>query len=190
MPQFKFKAKTEKSIQEITDAIEQTQILKKQERLTYGRWDFAVFGPSGKRQTILRVGYAENATIHRVPAYVASLAEPGWMNLPGVPIEEFISEDVPEKYRGLEIIQIDPLRPLKISENRKYPGIAKAADQISREFEDQNIAVIQSPDEGDWVLSVIKYLNECDQAFPDPIVQSLNSFRNSTRGNTPSNLIH
>ena len=189
MPQFKFKAKNAKSVKEITIAIEQTQILKKQERLTSGRWDFAVFGPSGKNKTVLRVGYAENSTIHQAPAYVATLAQPGWMSQRGVPIEEFISEDVPEKYQGLEIIQIDPLRPIKISEKRNYSAIGKAADKISREYEDKNIAVIQSPDEGDWVLSVFKYLNECDQAFPDPVIQSLNNLRNPS-GNNSSHLIN
>ncbi len=30
----------------------------------------------------------------------------------------------------------------------------------------------------DWMIAVMKYLNECDQAFPDPVQTSLNQARN------------
>jgi hypothetical protein len=180
MPQFKLRAKDEKVIEAIQEAYEQTVILQRQKSITLGRWDFAVFAESGKEETILRVGYAEHAVIQRAPVYIASLAQPGLMDLSGIPIEEFITEDVPEEYQGLEIIQVDPVRPLTIQEKKSLPSIDTSQDKICREFEDQNIAVIQAPRENDWVIAVMKYLNECDQAFPDPVQASLNQARNKS----------
>jgi len=178
MPQFKLRAKDKKVIDSIQEAYEQTVIWQRQETITYGRWDFAVFAEAGKDETILRVGYAEHAVIQRAPLYIASLAQPGLTDVSGTPIEEFITEDVPEEYQGLEIIQVDPVRPLTIQEKKSLPPVAASADKICREYEDQNIAVIQAPRENDWMIAVMKYLNECDQAFPDPVQESLNQVRN------------
>lgn len=173
MPQFKLRAKDKKVIEAIQEAYEKTVVIQRQTSITYGRWDFVVFGPAGDDETILRVGYAEHAVIQRAPLYIASLAQPGLMDLSGIPIEEFITEDVPEEYQGLEIIQVDPVRPLTIQEKKSLPAIGKSADNICREYEDQNIAVIQAPRDNDWMIAVMKYLNECDKAFPDPIQESL-----------------
>lgn len=178
MPQFKLRAKDKKAIDAIQSAYEQTVILQRQESITYGRWDFVVFAEADKEETILRVGYAEQAAIQRAPLYIASLAQPGLMDVSGVPIEEFITEDVPEEYQGLEIIQVDPIRPLTIQEKKSLPSIGKSADKICKEYEDQNIAVIQAPRENDWMIGVMKYLNECDNAFPDPVQASLDQARN------------
>jgi len=178
MPQFKLRAKGQKVIDAIQEAYEQTKILQRQRSITYGRWDFVVFAKAGKEETILRVGFAEHAVIQRAPLYIASLAQPGLMDLGGVPIEEFITEDVPEEYQGLEIIQVDPVRPLTIQEKKSLPAIDKSADKICRQYEDQNIAVIQAPRENDWVIAVMKYLNECDRAFPDPVQASFGQARN------------
>jgi len=173
MPQFQVRAKDKKVIEKIKRAFEKTAILQRQKHLTYGRWDFAVFGEADKDQTLLRVGYAEHAVIQRAPLYIASLAEPGWMKQSGIPIEEFITEDIPEEYQGLEIIQIDPVRPLTIQEKKTFPAVSRAADQICKEYETKNIAVIHAPHETDWMISVMKYLNECDQSFPDRVQSSL-----------------
>lgn len=178
MPQFKLRAKDKKGVEAIQQAYEKTVILQRQKSITYGRWDFAVFAKASKEETILRVGFAEHAVIQRAPLYIASLAQPGLMDLNGIPIEEFITEDIPEEYQGLEIIQVDPVRPLTIQEKKSLPPIATSADNICREYEDQNIAVIQAPRENDWMIAVMKYLNECDQAFPDPVQESLNQVRN------------
>ncbi len=173
MPQFKLKAKDKKVIEKIRQAFEDTVILQRQKHLAYGRWDFVVFGPLGKDKTILRVGYAEHAAIRRAPLYIASLAQPGVMDISGVPIEEFIPEEVPEEYQGLEVIQVDPIRPLTIQEKKTLPAISKIEDKICRDYETENIAVIHAPHESDWMISVMKYLNECDEAFPDRIQESL-----------------
>lgn len=178
MPQFKLRSNDRKVIDAIQEAYEQSVIHQRQKSITYGRWDFVVFAEASKEETILRVGCAEHAVIQRAPLYIASLAQPGLMDLNGIPIEEFISEDVPEEYQGLEIIQVDPVRPLTIQEKKSLPAIGLSTDKICKEYEDQNIAVIQAPRENDWMIAVMKYLNECDNAFPDPVQASLSQARN------------
>ncbi len=178
MPQFKLRAKDQKVIDAIQEAYEKSEIIQRQKSITYGRWDFVVFAEAAKNETILREGYAEHAVIQRAPLYIASLAQPGLTDLNGVPIEEFITEDVPEEYQGLEIIQVDPVRPLTIQEKKNLPAVADSRDKICREYEDQNIAVIQAPREKDWMIGVMKYINECDSAFPDPVQASLSQARN------------
>lgn len=180
MPQFKLRAKDKKVFEAIEKAVEETVVIQRQKSMTYGRWDFVVFGKADKDSTILREGYAEHAAIKRAPLYIASLSKPGLTDLNGVPIEEFITEDVPEEYKGLEIIQVDPVRPLTIKKKKTLPGITKTADSICKEYEDQNIAVIHAPREEDWMIAVMKYLHECDQAFPDQVQESLRLTRANT----------
>lgn len=175
MPRFKLKARDKKVLDKIQKAYEQTTILQRQERMTYGRWDFAVFGPDSKEEFILRVGFAEHASIKRAPIYIASLADPEMVDLNGVPIEEFIEDDVPDEYRGLEVVQIDPVRPLTVQEKKKIPKGSQAIDTLRKTYGEQNIALIQAPRESDWMISVIRYLNECDQAFPDRIQETFRS---------------
>lgn len=172
MPKIKVRTKDQKVYEKIVKAYEETVIIQKQKQLTYGRWDFVVFGQTDNNETILREGYAEQASIKRVPIYIASLAQSGLTNVNGIPIEEFIEEDVPEEYKGLEIIHVDPLRPLTIKNKENHPGISRASDQICKDYEDLNIAVIHSPHESDWMIAVMKYLSECDQAFPDSVQEA------------------
>ena len=173
MPQFKLRAKNKKVFDAIQKAVEETVVVQRQKSMTCGRWDFLVFGEADKDTTVLREGFAEHAAIKRAPLYIASLARPGLTDLNGVPIEEFITEEVPEEYRGLEIIQVDPVRPLTIQKKKLLPAIGKAANSICKEYENQNIAVIHAPRETDWVIAVMKYLHECDRAFPDRLQESL-----------------
>ena len=56
--------------------------------------DFVVFGGSGKNQTIFREGFAEHASIKRAPIYIASLSQSGLTDVNGIPIDEFIDEDI------------------------------------------------------------------------------------------------
>ena len=177
MPKIKVRTDNQKVYEKIVEAYEKTVIIQKQKQLTYGRWDFVVFGSTDKNETVIREGYAEQASIKRVPIYIASLAQPGLTTVNGIAIEEFIKEDIPEKYKGLEIIHVDPLRPLTINSKDTFPGTNKATEQICRDYENQNIAVIHSPHESDWMIGVMKYLSECDKAFPDPVQESF--YRNS-----------
>ena len=172
MPKFKLRAKDQVVFDKITEAYEKTEIVQRQRQLTAGRWDFVVFGASEKNQTVFREGFAEHATIKRAPIYIASLAQSGLTNVNGVPIEEFIEEDIPEKYKGLEIIHVDPLRPLSIKKRDTVPGTSRALDQICKDYEDENIAIIHAPHETDWMIAVMKYLSECDRAFPDPVQEA------------------
>ena len=174
MPKIKLRAKDQAIYDKITEAYEKTEIIQRQPKLTMGRWDFVVFGESDSTDFLVREGFAEHASIKRAPIYTASLAESGLTNVNGIPIEEFVEEDVPEKYLGLEIIQVDPLRPLTVVKKDTYTG-KKGADKICREYENVNVAIIRSPHETDWMISVMKYLNECDQSFPDPVQQAFSS---------------
>ena len=180
MPQIKLRAKDQVIFDKLSEAYEKTEIIQRQRELTAGRWDFVVFGGSGKNQTVLREGFAEHASIKRAPIYIASLSQSGLTDVNGIPIEEFIDEDIPEKYKGLEIIQVDPLRPLSIIKKETHQG-KKGADKIFCEYEDVNIAIIRAPHETDWMISVMKYLNECDQNFPDSVQQAF--MRQSSKNN-------
>ena len=171
MPKIKLRAKDQVIYDKITQAYEKTEIVQRQRELTVGRWDFVVFGESEKNQTVFREGFAEHASIKRAPIYIASLAQSGLTDVNGIPIEEFIEEEIPEKYQGLEIIQVDPLRPLTIVKKDSFSG-KKGPDKICKNYEGDNIAIIRSPHETDWMISVMRYLNECDQNFPDPIQQA------------------
>ena len=171
MPQIKLRAKDQVIFDKLTEAYEKTEIIQRQRELAAGRWDFVVFGESDGNKTVLREGFAEHASIKRAPIYIASLAQSGLTDVNGIPVEEFIDEDIPEKYKGLEIIQVDPLRPLAIVKKENYSG-KKGADKIFNEYEDVNIAIIRAPHETDWMISVMKYLNECDQNFPDSVQQA------------------
>ena len=171
MPQIKLRAKDQVIFDKLTEAYEKTEIIQRQRELAAGRWDFVVFGESDGNKTVLREGFAEHASIKRAPIYIASLAQSGLTDVNGIPVEEFIDEDIPEKYKGLEIIQVDPLRPLAIVKKENYSR-EKGADKIFSEYEDVNIAIIRAPHETDWMISVMKYLNECDQNFPDSVQQA------------------
>ena len=169
MPKIKVRTRDQKVYEKIVEAYEQTVILQRQRRLTYGHWDFVVFGQTDNDETVLREGYAEQAVIKRVPIYIASLVQPGLTNVNGIPFEEFIEED---------ITHVDPLRPLAIKKRETVPGSSRAQDQICKDYEGQNIAIIHSPHESDWMIAVMKYLSECDQAFPDPVQEAFS--QNST----------
>ena len=171
MPKIKFRAKDKVIYDKITEAYEKTQIVQRQRELAAGRWDFVVFGPSDKNQTIYREGFAEHASIKRAPIYIASLAQSGLTDVNGIPVEDFIEDDIPEKYHGLEIIQVDPLRPLTIIKKENCSG-KNSEEKIFVGYEETNIAIIRSPHETDWVISVMRYLNECDQNFPDAVQQA------------------
>ena len=174
MPQIKLRAKDQVIFDKLAEAYEKTEIIQRQRELSAGRWDFVVFGESGKNQTVLREGFAEHACIKRAPIYIASLSQSGLTDVNGIPIEEFIEEDIPEQYKGLEIIQVDPLRPLSIIRKETYQG-KKGRDKIFSEYEDANIAIFRAPRETDWMISVMKYLNDCDQSFPDSVQQAFMS---------------
>ena len=44
MPKIKVRTKDQKVYDKLVEAFEKTVIVQKQKQLTYGRWDFVVFG--------------------------------------------------------------------------------------------------------------------------------------------------
>ena len=77
MPKIKLRAKDKVIYDKITEVYEKTEIVQRQKELAAGRWDFVVFGPSDKKQTVFREGFAEHASIKRAPIYIASLTQSG-----------------------------------------------------------------------------------------------------------------
>ncbi|QPJ65957.1 MAG: hypothetical protein G3M78_11355 [Candidatus Nitrohelix vancouverensis] len=180
MPRFKLKAKDSKLIEKVVKAFEESEIIQRQKEMTAGRWDFVVFAPLDKKQISLRKGFVEHSKIQRAPLYIASLSDPSGHDAGGIPIEEFISEDIPEEYEGLEIIHIDPVRPLTIEKKEVRDNHSKFESEICKQFENENIAILRAPKDADWMMAVMKYLHECDKAFPDQIQQAFfENFRQS-----------
>jgi hypothetical protein len=193
MPRMGIKAKDPKALELLEKVIEETVIIQRQKSLIIGRWDFVVFGIGDNNKVVVRKGYAEQSTIKRAPIYIASIGDPSLIDREGIPIEELIEDDLPEEYQGLEIFQIDPLRPLVIEKKLQVEGGEQAFDKISREYESENIAVIHAPKECDWPVAVLKYLTQCDRDFPDMALQAfISKSRSSGKGSlgAPSNLLN
>jgi hypothetical protein len=179
MPRVSIRSNNVNSFKKLKEIIEHTKILKRQRELIYGRWDFVVFGPKGRNNTIIREGNAEHVRILNSSIYIASIGYPNHVEVHGIPIEEFMSGDLPEELKGVEIYQVDPLRPLTISMKKEGPLLQNAINLVQKEYEDKNIAIIQTPEEEYWGISVLKYLNECDRYFPDALTEAIR------KGNLP-----
>lgn len=179
MPKFKLKAEDWATYQKVEEIFRQTRILKRQLELEVGRWSFVVFGPQDDEHTIIREGCAVHLQVENALVYIAAVGNPAMVGSGGMPIEEFAQGDIPPELRGLEIYHIDPVRPLRVFEKRKGPLASKAAEIILEEYQDKNIAVIETPDEKYWSVSVLKYLKECDQFFPDSLTEAIK------KGNLP-----
>jgi len=186
MPKFKLKAEDWGVYQKVQEIFDQSQILKRQLELELGRWNFVVFGPQSKEQTIIREGCAIHLRIENALVYVAAVGNPAEIGAGGMPIEDFAQGDVPAELKGLEIYHIDPLRPLQIFDKRKGPPPSEAAEAVMEEFRDKNVAVIESPNESFWSLSVLKYLQECDRFFPDSLTEALKKGSLPLKGRFPS----
>lgn len=175
MPKIELQVKDRKTIKKIQKIIEGTNIIQRQLELAYGHWDFVVFGRD-KNNLVIRKGHAEHLRILDSSAYIVSVVDTA--NFSGraqgnsIPIEEFVAGDIPDELRGLDIINVDPLRPLSIS-SKKTLSMSKGEKLVQDNYADKNIAIIQTPDEKYWSISVLKYLNECDQFFPDTLTQAI-----------------
>jgi hypothetical protein len=173
MPNFTLRAESNETYRKVLEVFERSRILKRELELALGRWSFVVFGPQGDQHTIVREGCAVHLQVHDTLLYVAALGHPELIGARGIPIAEFAQGDIPPELRDLEIYQIDPLRPLMVFEKRKGPLPSEAADKILEEYHDRNIAVIETPDQSYWSVSVLKYLHECDVYFPDALTEAL-----------------
>jgi hypothetical protein len=185
MPKIGIQPRGKEMLKKIKKIVEGTNIIKRQLELTHGHWDFVVFGP-GKNNTIIRVGYAQHLRILTEPAYTIAVADPSnysgaaYGNITPMPIEEFVSGDVPKELKGLDILNVDPLRPLTIETKKTVPK-SKGEKFVEDNYSEKNIAIIQTPNEKYWAISVLKYLNECDQFFPNFLNEAIR------KGNLPIN---
>ena len=176
MPKVELQPKDGKMLKKINKVVEGTNIVQRQLELTCGHWDFVVFGPN-KSSMIIREGYAQHVRILNSAAYIVSVAEQGdyagrsYGNIAPIPIEELV-DDIPDELKGLEVLNVDPLRPLSIN-FKKTVSLLKGEKLIQENYADKNIAIIQTPDEKYWAISVLKYLNECDRFFPDFLSEAI-----------------
>lgn len=157
-----------------------------------GVWPFVVFGPDSKGQSVIRVGTAEQMKIHTSPVYIATLGGPHIPDADGVPIEELSEDDVPEELHGLKVFHVSPMRPISVSEKKGGPPIKDALSEIRDFYKDEGTALIETPDESYWILSVLKYLDESDRFFPDQVLMDFNSRLGRSHPNqrNQNNLIH
>lgn len=173
MPNFQLRPKDKKTYEKIKEILQETKILKTQDDLQYGHWDFVVVGPSSKTNTVIRKGYAQQARILSSPVYLATIMSPNdATGGSGIPIEEIIS-GVPEDLMGMEVLQIDPVRPFSIDNQSEGPDLKEAVKQVMKRYDNENIAIIETPDEKYWGISVMKYLNDFDRAFPDSVTEAI-----------------
>ncbi|MBI5184595.1 MAG: hypothetical protein HZA01_02575 [Nitrospinae bacterium] len=173
MSRFHLKPKDYKSFEKLQEIIDGTKILRTQDDLIHGHWDFVVVGPSSKNASVIREGYAQHARILNSSLYLATLMNPfGREGGVGIPIEDLISE-IPEDLKGMEVLQVDPVRPFSIKSQTEGPALDAAVKQVLEFYENKNITIIQSPDEKYWGISVMKYLNDFDRAFPDQLNEAI-----------------
>lgn len=173
-----FKTDQENLRRKVEETLEKTIIHQRQKELAIGRWDFVVFGPSSKVEggAVLRVGIAEQMVIQNASIYIAAIGSPDAIGREGImTIEELAGDDISDELRGLEVYHMSPIRPLQIVSKREGESLDKMRDIVFDEFGDSNTAIIETPDEAAWSLSALKYLDECDEYFPDPLISRIRS---------------
>lgn len=172
------RADTRKKLEEI---IEGSIIHQRQRELAPGKWDMVVFGPSRKTKgAVLRVCVAEQMVIQNASVYLAAVGDPQLIGRPGmVPLEELAGGDLSEDLYGLEVYNVTPIRPISVVEKRSAADLDRMRELALKEFSDKNITLIETPDEEAWSLAALKYLDETDDIFPDPLMSVI---RNTMRG--------
>jgi len=175
MSKVSLRASEEKVRRKVERTLEGTIVHQRQSELALGRWDFAVFGPSPEgKGAVLRVGAAEQMIIQQAGVYVVSLGAPESVGHPGMmSIEELSGGDVSEELRGLEVYHVAPLRPMNVSDKQAGPSLERMREKVFDRFGDTNIAIIETPDERAWIVSALKYLHECDELLPDPVLSTI-----------------
>jgi hypothetical protein len=175
MGKMKIKLNDKKSLKKIERVIHETVVHRRQFRMQLGVWPFVVFGPRPDGLTVVRAGSAEQSMIQRLPVYIATLGD----HVPdhdGVPIEEIVEGEVPAELSGLKVFNLTPLRPLNVTSKRETSATGQdAIAEIMELYKGNDTAVIETPDESFWALSVLKYLDESDTVFPSPIMSDFQS---------------
>lgn len=169
------RSKTGELHDKIRKIMDETVVHKRPVRVREGVWPFVVFGPGEDGNAVVRVGKAEQMRIHAAPVYIATLGGPHISESDGIPIEEIASGDVPEELKGMQLYHMSPMRPLSVNSKRDWPPAKNAADEIMDFYKGNDTAIIETPEEAYWVLSVLKYLDESDRFFPDPVISNFYS---------------
>lgn len=181
MGKISLRARREDTRKKLEEIIEGSVIHQRQRELAPGKWDVAVFGPCRKKKgAVLRVCVAEQMVIQNASVYLASVGDPRLVGRPGmVTLEELAGGDISEDLYGLEVYNVTPLRPIDVIEKRDGADLDRMRETALKEFSDRNVTVIETPDEEAWSLAVLKYLDEIDEIFPDPLMSVI---RNTMRG--------
>lgn len=157
-------------LKKVERTLEETLIHRRPFEMRGGEWPFVVIGPAEDGAAVIRTGKAEQSRIQHTPVYIATLGGPHIPEADGIPIEELADGDVPKELEGLKIFQLSPMRPLVVSARRKSPSVQQALEETLELHQGSDSAIIETPDESFWALSVLKYLDESDRFFPDPVV--------------------
>lgn len=175
MKHFSIRSQNRETQKKAERVLAETVIHRRQMKVTDGVWPFVVFGPGTDGGTVVRVGQAEQMRIHRAPVYIATLGGPHLPELEGIPVEEIADGDVPDEIKGMKIYDVSPMRPLTISSKYNGPPAKEAADELIDFYKGNDTAIIETPEEEYWVLSVLKYLDENDRFFPDKVLSNFYS---------------
>lgn len=184
MKSFYFRGKNPELIKKVEQVMEETIIHRWPFMVQHGKWPFVVFGPYSKEGSIVRVGLAEQTIIKKVPVYIATLGGEHIPDFEGMPVEELAGGDIPDEIAGLKVFHLSPLRPISIANKKSGPPVVKAVDEILELYNDKVTAVIETPDESYWILSILKYLDESDQLSLDPVMNDF--FSHMKRNHGPS----
>ena len=175
-----------KKMEKAQEVLEGTIVHRHPFTIEDGIWHFVVVGPHANGMSSVRTGTAEQARIQAAPLYIATLGGPHIADADGVPIEEFAGGDLPEELAGLKIFHLSPLRPLEITTRRQGPPMNEAVAEALERYKGNETAIIETPDEAYWALSVLKYLDESDLFFPDPVLTRFYS----RIGHNPKPMMH
>ncbi len=175
MKNFRFKGSGKAVFQKIEQVLENTVIHRRPFVMYQGKWPFVVLGPDTEGNAVIRAGYAEQSLIKKAPVYIATVGGGYIADSEGVPIEELAGGDVPEEMAGLKVFHMSPMRPLTVTARKGGPPLHEAIPEALEHYGDDATAVIETPDEAHWIISVLKYLDESDRFSGDPMMEYFHS---------------
>lgn len=184
MGKLEFRLKDKRFLKKLEQVLAETVVHRRLFRMLDGVWPFVVFGPDGKGNTVVRDGSAEQYRIQKMPVYIATVGGAHVPDSQGVPIEELASGDLPAEMEGLKIFHLAPVRPLEVTTKKVIPGVGKnVTGELLDFYGGTDSAIIETPDESYWAISVIKYLDENDRVFPSPLLSEFYSRLGFDSGN-------
>jgi hypothetical protein len=185
MKNFRFKGNSEEIFRKIEQVLEQTVIHRRPFVIYQGKWPFVVLGADKKGNSVIRAGYAEQSLIKKAPVYIATVGGDYIAGSEGIPIEELAGGDVPEEVAGLKVFHMSPMRPVTVTARKDGPPLKEAVSEALERYDDNATAVIETPDEAHWIISVLKYLDESDRFSGDPVMEH---FYSRLARNTDANI--